>query len=291
MMDQFIYYMIIMTKTLKKISILYFLAVLGCSHGLEENVPKTQPDKFADMHPEERHIWHPPGKKELEARRQRQKWLDVVAADLERLFMGYADILGDEIILENLLRGTEPELKQLEALLEQHQAYQREETARELKQMEGSVEEMQADLKAIHKDREKQVARKVQKDEYRLAILLFRNGKYLKSIATFNRILGKQYAPHLKDNILFGLASNYFKLKQYDKALVHLNDIIRHHRKGDKWLVSHALTGLIYNYQGNASQATKILESALRHKPNPDLLKTINRLLEIARGAAVNASS
>lgn len=293
MMGQLSYYIIFMNQTLKKFWIILFLvALMGCSSTPEEPAQEeAKADKFEDMHPEERHIWHPPSEAELEARRQRQKWLDVVAADLERLFMGFADIMGDEIILENLLRETEPELKQLEALLDQQRARQSEELARELKAMGDSVGEMKADLEKIRKDRKKQAARQVQKDEYRLAILLFRNGKYLRSIAVFKSILGKKFPARLKDNILFGLASNYFKLKQYDKALVPLKNIIRHHRKGDKWLVSHAMTGLIYNFQGNTLQAVKILESALRHQPKPELLKIINRLLKIARGGTVDASS
>ena len=95
----------------------------------------------------------------------------------------------------------------------------------------------------------------------------------------------------MRDNILFGLASNFYKLKQYGQALGYLNSIIRNHPKGDKWLVSHAISGLIYNFQGQYNKAVSILETALKHRPNPDLLKIINRLLSLAKGGAVDASS
>ena len=298
MMGQLFHYMIFMNQTLKKICPFFILIAFGCAQTPEtsETPPEQTPaQKFQSMHPEERHIWLPPSEEELEARRQRQKRLDVVAADLERLFMGYADILGNEIILENLLRGKEPELQQLEARLGQKKA-QDEEKVKELNQalleMEGSVKEMDSDLESIRKE---QAARKAPPKtgtgDYRLAILLFRDGQYLKSIAAFERILERKYPPRLKDNILFGLASNYYKLKQYDKALTNLDDIIRNHPKGDKWLVSHAMSGLIYNLQGQSGKAVPILESALQHQPDPELLKIINRLLRLAKEGAGDASS
>jgi len=273
------------------------LILPACANTPEEPTQESKADKFADMHPEERHIWHPPSEEELEARRQRQKWLDVIAADLERLFMGYADILGDEIILENLLRGKDTELQQLEVKAGQ-QKIQDVERARELNQalqeLEGSVKDMDASLESVRKEQAAQAVKptpKAQTDDYRLAILLFRNGQYLKSIAAFQRILGKEFPARLKDNILFGLASNYYKLKQYDTAIGFLGDIIQNHPKGDKWLVSHAMIGLIYNLQGNPDKAIPVLESALRHGPNDDLKKIINRLLKVAKGGAVDASS
>ncbi|TDJ57959.1 MAG: tetratricopeptide repeat protein [Nitrospina sp.] len=280
-----------MTMTIKKFWIVAFLVALGCAQTPEKQPEVTKAQKFRNMNPEERHIWMPPGEAELEKRRRNQKWLDQVAADLERLFMGYADILGDEIILENLLRGTEPQLQQLEARLDESQA-QHEQRVKEMNQavqeMEGAIGEMDSDLATLQKQ---QAARKVTRDDYRLAILLFRNGQYRKSIAAFKRILGKKHAPSLRDNILFGLASNFYKLKQYGQALGYLNSIIRNHPKGDKWLVSHAISGLIYNFQGQYNKAVSILETALKHRPNPDLLKIINRLLSLAKGGAVDASS
>jgi TolA-binding protein len=251
------------------------------------------------MHPEERHIWLPPNQKELEARRQRQKRLDVVAADLERLFMGYADILGDEIILENLLRRKESEFQQLEARAGQQNTQEKQRVERlkkVLQEIEGSIQEMDASLEEIQKESAAQkVKPKAQPKgwtgDYRHAILLFRDGQYLKSIAKFKSILEKKYPASLKDNILFGLASNYYKLKKYDKALVNLDTIIQNHPKGDKWLVSHAISGLIYNLQGKPGKAIPVLESALRHQPSPELLKIINRLLKLAQESVADASS
>ena len=302
-----------MKQTLKKFWPLIFLISLGCATTHEvppeeisaqsmhpEASPKqTKAQKFKSMRPEERHAWLPPNHKELEARRQRQKRLDVVAADLERLFMGYADILGDEIILENLLRGKESELQQLEARAGQQttQEQQRFERLKKvLQEIEGSIQEMDASLEEIQKEK---VTRKAQPktqpkgwmDDYRHAILLFRDGQYLKSIAKFKSTLEKKYPRSLADNILFGLASNYYKLKKYDKALENLNNIIQDHPKGDKWLVSHAISGLIYNLQGKPGKAIPVLESTLQHQPNPELLKMINRLLKLAKEGVADASS
>jgi TolA-binding protein len=295
MMGQLFHYIIFMKQTLKKLWPLFLLMGLGCAQTPEAPPKLTPAQKFQSMHLEERHIWLPPSEEELEERRQRQKRLDVVAADLERLFMGFADILGNEIILENLLRGKESEIQQLEARLGPQKAH--EEKVKQLNQalqeIEGSVKELDTDLEAIRKEQAtgKEVPQKAQPDDYREAILLFRNGQYLKSIAAFQRILEKEHPAHLEDNILFGLASNYYKLKQYDTALQYLDTIIRNHPKGDKWLVSHAMSGLIYNRQGQPAKAVPVLESALQHQPNPELLKIINRLLKLAKEGAADASS
>jgi tetratricopeptide (TPR) repeat protein len=311
MMGQLSHYIIFMKQTLKKLWLLFLLIGLGCAQTPEvppqiipdqklqlvrpeKRLKQTKDKKFKSAHPEERHIWIPPNKKELEARRQRQKQLDVVAADMERLFMGYADILGNEIILENLLRGKEPELRQLEARQSQQKGQEDErvkEMMQVLQEIEGSVREIDASLEVIRNQRVRQVPLKTWTDDYRLAILLFRDGQYLRSIAKFDSILEQKYPPPLRDNILFGRASNYYKLKKYDMALVNLDDIIQNHPKGDKWLVSHAMSGLIYNLQGKPGKAIPVLESGLRHQPNPELLKVFNRLLKLAKEGAVDASS
>jgi tetratricopeptide (TPR) repeat protein len=295
MIGQLFYYIIFMKQTLKYFWVLFLLVGWGCAQTPKEPIELTQAQKLKSMHPDERYIWLPPTEEELEARRERQKRLDVVAADLERLFMGYADILGDEIILENLLRGKESELRQLE-MRQAQQRSQEDERVKEMNQVleeiEGSVKAMDASLEAIRKERAAGKAPpKTWTDDYRLAILLFRNGQYQRSIDKFNSILEKKYPPPLKDNILFGLTSNYYKLKKYDKALVNLDDIIQNHPKGDKWLVSHAISGLIYNLQGKPGKAVPILKTALRHHPNPELLKIINRLLSLAKEGVADASS
>ena len=71
----------------------------------------------------------------------------------------------------------------------------------------------------------------------------------------------------------------------------YLDTIIQNYPKGDKWLVSHAMAGLIYNRQGQSGKAIPVLESALQHQPNPDLLKIIHRLLKLAKEGAADASS
>jgi tetratricopeptide (TPR) repeat protein len=304
MMGQLSHYIIFMKQTLKYFWVLFVLIGLGCAQTpkvppkqtlIKKPLKQTAVKKPRSMRPQERHIWVPPNKKELEARRKRQKRLDVVAADMERLFMGYADILGNEIILENLVRRKEPEILRMETRLAR-QSDPGDERMKEMNQVlqeiEGSVRDMDASLEAIRKERGiRKGSPKNWTDDYRLAILLFRDGQYRESISKFNSILEKKYPPPLKDNILFGLASNYYRIKKYNKALVYLDDIILNHPRGDKWLVSHAMSGLIYNLQGKPGKSIPILESALRHQPNPELLKIINRLYKLAKEGAADVSS
>ncbi|NIQ02387.1 MAG: hypothetical protein GWO19_18765 [Nitrospinaceae bacterium] len=280
-----------MSVTLKNLSIILFALTLGCTLKAEKAPAEDPQAAFKSMHPEERHYWFPPTREELEQRRRRQKELDEVAAELEQLFMRYAQLVADEIILENLISKTDPQLKQMEAKLDQIEAEQKKReqaVGEELKRLESSVSDVKADLGAYRKEQE---ARLFRPGDYRKAILLFRNRQYSQSIAQFNRVLKTHYPAPLKDNILFGLASNYFKLKQYGRSLRHLKTILQKHRRGDKWLVSHAMTGLIYTIRGQPDQAVKILGTALRHKPDAELRRILNRLMRLAREGVAGASS
>ncbi len=259
-----------------KISVgIIFIFCLGCAQGTDRQKSDTLPPP----NPAEMHAWVPPDEEELQLRRENQIYLDEMSAAMRNLFATYADILGDEIILENLIRGFSPNLEQLEAdfiqdLMEQE--LKNEALNKEVQALQTSLGGIKTEIDRIQKQRDEKI---FHEDDYRAAILLFRDGKYLRSLGKFNKVLKTKYPSSLKDNILFGLGSNYFKLKKFPKAIRYLRNIIDHHSKGDKWLAAHAVLGTIYAIQGDPKKAARYFENALKQNPSEDLRHILNRLL------------
>jgi len=269
---------------------LIFLMSGGCAWW-RADPEKMQEDRLAQKKPVEMDLWYPPGQEELEERRRQQKELDALAAALERLFMTYADILGDEIILENLLRNIDPQFESMEAQIMEEMAKMESQTKGMKKELKGLGESIDGLETKINQEKAVREARRFKEDDYRAAIRLFRDKKYLQSIGKFRKVLRTEYPSHLHDNILFGLASNYFKMKKFDQAVKNLEMILAKHPNGDKWLISHAMLGAVYDLQGRTSKAIYILESALKHQPNSALQGILTRLLDVAHGTRSDVSS
>ena len=271
-----------------KISVgLIFIFCLACAQGTDRQKSDTLPPP----NPAEMNTWYPPDEEELQLRRENQVYLDEMSAAMKKLFDTYVDILGDEIILENLIRGFSPNLKQLEAdfirdLIEQE--LKNEALKKEVQTLQTSLGGIKTEIDRIQKQRDEMIFRE---DDYRAAILLFRDGKYLRSLGKFNKVLKSKYPSSLKDNILFGLGSNYFKLKKFSKAIRYLKNIIDNHSQGDKWLASHAVLGTIYAIQGDSRKAARYFKNALKQNPSEDLRHILNRLLNQTLGKSTDARS
>lgn len=252
---------------------------------------ESQPQPAPPIDPAEMHLWTPPSDEELAARHQRQKVLDSMASDLEKLFMQYADTLGKEIILENLVAFYDPKIHQLEASFQQEigevHAVHRQ-NVEELNQSREALNRLEHQVENIKKKREERL---FNPEDYRRAIILFRDGHYRASIAVFERILKTDFPPELHDDILFGLGSNYFRLHEYEEAKNHFQPIVAYHASTNKWLPSHAMLGMVYNLQGQKSRALYVLEKALAQNPTGELLKILQNLKAITQGDRPDASS
>lgn len=281
-------------KRLFKIAMLVSVFFLGaCAHSVvvppQEEVQATPPPPPID--PAEMHIWTPPSEEELAARHRRQQVLDAMSSDLEKLFMRYAHTLGEEIILENLIAFQTPQHHQWNSRFEEdmqnidaiHQG-----NVDELQKSGEAVALLKEELDAIRKRREE---RRFRPDEYQLAIRLFRDARYAESIAVFNRVLATEFPPNLHDNILFGLGSNYYRLRDYKKAKSYFDPIVEEHPSTDKWLVAHAMLGMIYNLDGQKSRALWILQKALDEKPTGELLSILQNLVLITQGKKPDVAS
>lgn len=241
--------------------------------------------------PAEMNAWYPPDEEALQLRRGNQVYLDEMSAAMKKLFDTYADILGDEIILENLIRRFSPDMEQLEAGFTQslnEQKIKNETLYKEVQTLHASLGGLKTEIDRLQKLHSEKA---FYEDDYRAAILLFRDGKYLRSLGKFKKVKKSNYPSFLKDNILFGLGSNYFKLKKFPKAIRYFEKIIDHHPAGDKWLAAHAVLGTIYGIQGDFDKAVRYFENALKQNPSEDLRNTLTRLLNQTLEKSTDARS
>lgn len=253
--------------------------------------PQVKTESLPPPNPAEMNHWFPPDTEELQLRRENQVYLDEMFSAMEKLFDTYADILGDEIILENLIRGFSNNMEQLAADFSQSldtQKLKNEKLDKEVQSLHASLGGLKTEIDRLQKlDREKAFFA----DDYRAAILLFRDGKYLRSLGKFKKVNKSNYPSFLEDNILFGLGSNYFKLKKFSRAIHYLKQIIDHHPEGDKWLASHAVLGTIYGVQGDSDKAARYFEKALQQNPSEGLRNILLRLLNQTREKNTNGRS
>ncbi len=278
-------------KPLSKIFSLVFLVLcLGCAKPAKLEAPEPVMAK-APIDPSEMHVWTPPKEETLALRHQRQKELDRARGDLEKLFMEFADTLGEEIILENLVNLSDPHLGGLDDSISYEVAQLTDinkEYKEDLGQMQESVGILDSELEIVKQEREAKIFRM---ENYKNAVLLFRDHRYQESITAFKKLLKTNYPAHMHDNILFGLGANHFRMKQYAASLKYYEPITQNHANEDKWLVSHAMVGLIYGLQGKNSKAIYVLKNALGYNPPDPLKNIIQRLLTITQRGTQDVSS
>ncbi len=235
--------------------------------------------------------WQPSSKAELEERRAYQKQFDEYNSEFKNLLKQYADILSVEIFAENIISKLGPNFNKIQSGLNQKIAKVDKKNGKlknEIVVLSQSVSHLKNKIRLAKKVREPAIFKN---NELFAAVRFFREKQYWKSIEKYRKILKAQYPIDLEDNILFGLASNYFKLEKYDLAERNLEIIINKFHKQDKWLISHAMLGLIYNIQGKNSKAIYVLEAALMHNPSPQIKSIIQQLIRISQNSVSNVSS
>ena len=101
-----------------------------------------------------------------------------------------------------------------------------------------------------------------------------------ESLRLFNKLLSQNPPKFLTDNILFGIGSSYFRLKNYQKAKTHFNKIITEFKSGDKSFNSYAMLGLIHNLKGEKSRALYLLNEAFKSNPPDKIKPLLNSLIK-----------
>lgn len=117
---------------------------------------------------------------------------------------------------------------------------------------------------------------------YTQALNAYRSGDFDGSILQFQEFSQKSPPSHLKDNILFWIGSNYFKLDMYDDAIAQFQSVIENYPRGNKVHDSRYMLGVSYFKKGDRGRALDVLEAALKTNPPGEVRDKIQKqLMEI----------
>jgi len=259
----------------------------GCS-----SIPSPAVQESAEQ-PIEMYVWNPPDDHELELRRKRQKTLDGISREVEILSSNQQNINHKSQVFDSKLKQSIQKVESLEKNLQariQFQKIQQEQLKRELDKLNLSQNFLKSRLVSFEAMRS-QPKKKFSKRDYTAAINYLKDGKLKQSMHKFNVALHANPPVALKDNIHFGLASVYFKLRKYSKAIKHLEAVRKNYPKGDKWHMSHIMLGIIHNIKGEKSRALYILNEALKKNPPASIKRTIDLMMNKIQGESGHARS
>ncbi|MDA0690444.1 MAG: tetratricopeptide repeat protein [Nitrospinae bacterium] len=258
------------------ISILSILALfsIGCS--------TTPVIKETAVNPTEMYAWIPPDEYELELRKDRQETLVSISSEVESLYLNQQDLNNKSQAFGSTLRQSIQKTESLENDLQariQFQKLQQEQLKKELDKLNLSHNFLKSRLTTLEAVRSQPI-KKFSKGDYTAAINYLKDGKLKQSMHKFNVALQANPPIALKDNIHFGLASVYYKLRKYSEAIKHLEAVRKHFPKGDKWMMSHVMLGIIHNKKGEKSRALYILNQALEKNPPDSIKRTIDLMMK-----------
>jgi TolA-binding protein len=244
-------------------------------------MPKSQVAKGYEPTAEEVYTWFPPSQEKLKARKIRQKQLDAIEGEMSKLYLNHENNLQLVDEFGNELDPWSPAVSNWEGRFQQQIVIEEKKS----EALAGSLDSLKKEKAVVDK---KFAAMQTVKretvfsyDDYKVAVGLFRDGKYDDSINTFKKVLSKNPPLPLMDNIHFAISSSYYHLKKYKEAITHLDQIINKYPEGDKWHMSYIMLGLIYNTLGQKSQAVYGLEEVLKKNPPTDIIRLVNRLRKL----------
>ncbi len=186
--------------------------------------------------------------------------------------------------LENTMGGAtgqagtiQPDIEQLKSEVGQLN----QEIAR-LKSKEGSMKMASASRSSRSHSRSRRSGGGKLPAAYSQALSAYRSGDFDGSILQFQEFSQKSPPSHLKDNILFWIGSNYFKLDMYDDAIAQFQSVIDNYPRGNKVHDSRYMMGVSYFKKGDRGRALDVLEAALKTNPPGEVRDKIQKqLMEI----------
>ncbi len=261
---------------------------IGCA-GNASRFPGDPPDPSSAMH-----AWVPPSEERLEARRQRQRVLDRLTAQVGQARQNQNWLDEHVAPLADVARLVQARPEVLESKLTEEVAS--EEKRQE--KLEREVDLLRATSRLYEQKLRKIALRPVRRrpppkveDIWARAVRYFRDGEYHRSLKTFASALKNNPPGSLKDDLVFGLAASHFRLGHYDRAAELLNEVIAGYPQGNKWLVSQVLLGYTHYLNGERSRALFVLTRVREHQPPQALGQIIDDLIRKARGEDLHGTS
>ena len=241
----------------------------------------------------EMYVWSPPDEHELSLRKTRQEMLDRLSRDVEILSLKNQGIDQQTHVFDSKMKQVIADTESFEADFQariQFKIMQQEHLKHELAQLNLGQKILKTRITTLaamrHRPKSKVFPRKV----YTAAIQLLKEGRFKQSMHKFNVALQNNPPVDLTDNIHFGLATAYYKLSKYSKAIKQLNAIRKYYPEGDKWYMSYVMLGMIHNQKGEKSRALFILNEALKKNPPQNIRKMIDLMLNKIQGETVHVT-
>ena len=240
------------------------------------------PDENKTRNSKEMHVWSPPDEYELAKRRKRQKVLDDISHEVTLLNIKQQGLNQQTRTVGLNVQETFQKADSLEADLQakiQFHKNQQKLVKNTLDQLNISQEILKSRLLTLKAMRSRP-GKVFSRNDYTRAIAYLKDGKLKQSMHKFNLALHSNPPVSLKDNIHFGLASVYYKLRKYSDAIKHLEAIRKKYPEGDKWYLSHVMLGIIFNTKGEKSRALYILNQARKKNPPDSIKRTIDLMMD-----------
>ena len=239
----------------------------------------------------EMYAWEPPSEDDLRLRRVRQRDMDALAVDIEKLFLVDNDLSKEESVMLAALMAADQNLQTMESVVNEKiggVGKKVEEKQAAIDDLKGSVKKTETEIDDIKNPKP---PKKLAPEFYNDAIILYKQGRFDKSISRFEVAL-KENPPHfLLDNIHFGIGSAYYRLHKWKQAAKHFNVVLDKYGEGDKWPASHLMLALVYNIINEKSKAVYQLETALARNIPDETRKVIERILPIIEKADSHGTS
>jgi len=278
---------------MKKYFTISLLVGLIFSSGACSTTPPKEIDE-KNKHSSEMHVWSPPEEYELSLRKTRQEMLDSLSRDIEILSLKHQGIDQQTHAFNSKMKQVLTDTESFEADFQariQFKKMQQEQLKHELVKLNLDQRILKSRLTTLVAMRPRPKSKIVPRKVYTAAIQLLKDGRFKQSMHKFNVALQNNPPVDLKDNIHFGLATAYYKLRKYSQAIKQLDAIRKNYPKGDKWYISHVMLGMIHNQKGEKSRAIFILNEALKKNPPQNIRKMIDLMLNKIQGENARVTS
>ena len=277
---------------MKKYFTISLLGVLIFSSGACSTAPTKAVGEYSSPSVE-MYVWSPPDEHELSLRRTRQEMLDSLSRDIEILSLKNQGIGQQTHAFDSKIKQVLMDTKSFEAEFQariQFKKIQQERLKNELAKLNLDQKLLKYRISSLTAMRTPPKPKVFSKKVYTAAIQLLKDGRYKQSMHKFNVALQSNPPEDLKDNIHFGLATDYYKLRKYSQAIKQLNAIRKYYPNGDKWYMSYIMLGMIHNQKGEKSRALFILNEALKQNPPKNIRKMIDLMLNKIQGDTMHAT-
>lgn len=257
----------------------------------------TTPEKGStepNRHSVQMYVWSPPDDHELSLRKTRQEMLDSISRDVEILALKHQGIDQQTRAFGSKIKQVETDTESFRANIQakiHFQKKQQKHLKHELAKLNIDQNFLKSNFTTLKAMRSRPRQKIYSPQIYTAAINLLKDGRFKQSMHKFNVALKSNPPQDLKDNIHFGLATAFYKLRKYSQAIKQLDTVRKNYPKGDKWYMSYVMLGMIHNQKGDKSRAIFILNEALQKSPPQNIRKMIELMLNKIQGEPLNATS